>query len=78
MKKHNVNRISMGLQSTNDSLLKEIGRIHTFEEFKKNYYQARKAGFENINIDLMFGLPDQSLEDWKKTLEDAGAKVELK
>ncbi len=71
MKKHNVNRISMGLQSTNDSLLKEIGRIHTFEEFKKNYYQARKAGFENINIDLMFGLPDQSLEDWKKTLEDA-------
>lgn len=71
MKKHNVNRISMGLQSTNDSLLKEIGRIHTFEEFKNNYYQARKAGFENINIDLMFGLPDQSLEDWKKTLEDA-------
>ena len=71
MKKYNVNRISMGLQSTNDSLLKEIGRIHTFEEFKKNYFQARKAGFENINMDLMFGLPDQSLEDWEKTLEDA-------
>lgn len=71
MKKYNVNRISMGLQSTNNSLLKEIGRIHTFEEFKKNYYEARKAGFENINMDLMFGLPDQSVEDWKSTLEEA-------
>ena len=71
MKKYNVNRISMGLQSTSDNLLKEIGRIHTFEEFKKNYYEARKAGFENINMDLMFGLPNQSIEDWKLTLEDA-------
>ena len=71
MKKNNVNRISMGLQSTNNSLLKEIGRIHTFEEFKKNFYEARKAGFENINVDLMFGLPNQSIKDWKSTLEDA-------
>lgn len=71
MKKNNVNRISMGLQSTNDSLLKEIGRIHTFEEFKKNYYCARKAGFENINMDLMFGLPNQKVEDWIATLENA-------
>lgn len=71
MKKNNVNRISMGLQSTNNSLLKEIGRIHTFEEFKKNFYEARKAGFENINVDLMFGLPNQSIKDWESTLEDA-------
>lgn len=71
MKNNNVNRISMGLQSTNDNLLKEIGRIHTFKEFKKNYYCARKAGFENINMDLMFGLPDQKVEDWIATLEDA-------
>lgn len=71
MKNNNVNRISMGLQSTNDNLLKEIGRIHTFEEFKKNYHSARKAGFENINMDLMFGLPDQKVEDWIATLEDA-------
>ena len=71
MKKNNVNRLSMGLQSTNNSLLKEIGRIHTFEEFKKNFYEARKAGFENINVDLMFGLPNQSIKDWKSTLEDA-------
>ncbi|HBJ1646703.1 MULTISPECIES: radical SAM family heme chaperone HemW [Clostridium] len=69
MKKYNVNRISMGLQSTKPSLLKEIGRIHTFEEFENNYLLARKVGFKNINIDLMFGLPNQSVEDWRKTLE---------
>ncbi|NFF81984.1 oxygen-independent coproporphyrinogen III oxidase [Clostridium botulinum] len=69
MKKYNVNRISMGLQSTKSSLLKEIGRIHTFEEFENNYLLARKVGFKNINIDLMFGLPNQSVEDWRKTLE---------
>lgn len=70
MKNYNVNRISMGLQTTNDNILKEIGRIHSFEEFKKNYNQARKAGFENINVDLMFGLPNQSMKDWKVSLED--------
>ncbi|EMU53453.1 radical SAM family heme chaperone HemW [Clostridium butyricum] len=70
MKNYNVNRISMGLQTTNDNLLKEIGRIHSFEEFEKNYNQARKAGFENINVDLMFGLPNQHMKDWKASLED--------
>lgn len=70
MKNYNVNRISMGLQTTNDNLLKEIGRIHSFEDFKKNYNQARKAGFENINVDLMFGLPNQHMKDWKASLED--------
>ncbi len=70
MKNYNVNRISMGLQTTNDNILKEIGRIHSFEEFKKNYNQARKAGFENINVDLMFGLPNQHMKDWKVSLED--------
>ncbi|MDU4750536.1 MAG: radical SAM family heme chaperone HemW [Clostridium butyricum] len=70
MKNYNVNRISMGLQTTNDNLLKEIGRIHSFEEFKKNYNQARKVGFENINVDLMFGLPNQHMKDWKASLKD--------
>lgn len=70
MKNYNVNRISMGLQTTNDNLLKEIGRIHSFEEFKKNYNQARKARFENINVDLMFGLPNQHMKDWKASLKD--------
>lgn len=70
MKKYNVNRISMGLQSTKNSSLKEIGRIHTYEDFKNNYSLAREIGFDNINIDLMFGLPNQTLEDWKNSLEE--------
>ena len=68
MKTHNVNRLSIGLQSTNNSLLKDIGRIHTYEIFKKNFLLARQLGFDNINVDLMFGLPNQNLEEWKNTL----------
>lgn len=75
MKKYNVNRISMGLQSTKNSILKEIGRIHNYEEFKNNYYLARDIGFDNINVDLMFGLPNQTFEDWKESLEEI-AKLE--
>ena len=70
MKRNNVNRLSLGLQSTNNSLLKEIGRIHSFNEFKENYMLARVCGFNNINVDLMFGLPNQSINDWKQSLED--------
>lgn len=70
MKKGNINRISMGLQSTSDSVLKEIGRIHNYEEFKDNYLLARDMGFNNINIDLMFGLPNQTIEDWRESLEE--------
>jgi oxygen-independent coproporphyrinogen-3 oxidase len=69
MKSGNVNRISFGLQSTKDDILKEIGRIHNYEEFKNNYFLARDMGFDNINIDLMFGLPNQSSEDFKESLE---------
>ena len=76
MKRHNVNRISMGLQSTKNSVLKEIGRIHSYEEFRNNYFLARECGFDNINVDLMFGLPNQTLEDWKESLEEV-AKLEL-
>lgn len=68
MKDHNVNRLSIGLQSINNSLLKDIGRIHTYEIFKNNFLLARELGFDNINVDLMFGLPNQSLEEWKNTL----------
>jgi oxygen-independent coproporphyrinogen-3 oxidase len=75
MKKYNVNRISMGLQSTKDSILKEIGRIHSYEEFKNNYFLAREIGFNNINVDLMFGLPKQKNQDWKDSLEEI-AKLE--
>lgn len=69
MKKYGVNRISFGLQSCNDNLLKKIGRIHTLEEFLENYNLARKIGFNNINIDLMYGLPNLTIQDWKNTLE---------
>ncbi|SFC62442.1 radical SAM family heme chaperone HemW [Clostridium uliginosum] len=70
MKEYGVNRISIGLQSIKNSILKNIGRIHSYEEFKNNYFLARKLGFNNINIDLMFGLPNQSIDDWNTSLEE--------
>ena len=64
-----VNRLSMGLQPSDDSLLKVLGRIHNWEEFTDNYSNARKMGFDNINIDLMSSLPGQTLDGYEKTLE---------
>ena len=64
-----VNRISMGLQSVQNSLLKDIGRIHSFKQFEENFNLARQIGFKNINVDLMFGLPNQKVEEWKESLE---------
>ena len=69
MKEFGINRISMGLQAVQNKLLKSIGRIHDFEEFKNNFNLARKCGFNNINVDLIFALPNQSLNQWKETLE---------
>lgn len=69
MKRYGVNRISFGLQSCDNDLLKNIGRIHTFEEFLQNYNLARKIGFKNINIDLMYGLPNLTIDKWRDTLE---------
>lgn len=69
MKACGVNRLSIGLQAVQNNHLKYIGRIHTYEEFEKNYYQAKNVGFENINIDLMYALPNQSREDWMESLE---------
>ena len=68
-KRAGINRISIGLQTTNDKILKEIGRVHTFEEFKKAYELVKKIGFQNINIDLMFGLPKQILKDVEESLK---------
>lgn len=68
-KKVGVNRLSMGLQSADDSCLHLLGRIHTWEEFLKSYELARKADFENINIDLMSGLPGQTVSIYERTLE---------
>lgn len=63
-----VNRLSFGLQSTIDADLKMLGRIHTFEDFLESYENARKHGFNNINVDLMSAIPGQSLDSWKKNL----------
>lgn len=63
-----INRISMGLQSANNEELKELGRIHTYEEFLANYELAREIGFRNINIDLMSAIPLQTIDSWKETL----------
>lgn len=63
-----VNRLSLGLQSGDDTELKMLGRIHSYDEFLKSYQRARQAGFTNINIDLMSGLPGQTLSSWKNTL----------
>lgn len=68
-----VNRLSIGLQSVHDKELKMLGRIHTYEEFLATWQQARKAGFENLNVDLMSGLPGQSLEDWTGSLHKVTA-----
>lgn len=65
-----INRLSFGLQTTNNDLLKSIGRIHTFESFKENYFLARSLGFKNINVDMMFGLPKQSVEEFKRGLKE--------
>ena len=63
------NRLSMGLQSASDELLKAVGRIHTFDQFLTAYRAARDAGFQNINVDLMHGLPGQTQEDYLDSLK---------
>jgi oxygen-independent coproporphyrinogen-3 oxidase len=65
-----INRISMGLQTTNNGELQELGRIHTYEDFLENYKLAREIGFTNINIDLMSAIPGQTVESWNKVLEN--------
>lgn len=64
-----INRISFGLQSTNSELLKLVERIHSYSSFLEGYKLARKVGFKNINIDLMIGLPVQTLEDVQTDLK---------
>ncbi len=63
-----INRLSIGLQSPDDWELKILGRIHNYEQFLETYKEARKAGFDNINIDLMSAIPDQTYKGWEKNL----------
>lgn len=62
-------RLSLGLQTSDDNLLKKIGRTHTWEDFLKAYYICRNAGINNLSVDLIFGLHGQTMKSWKETLE---------
>lgn len=64
-----VNRVSFGLQSANNDELAVLGRIHTWEQFLESFKLARECGFTNINVDLMSGLPGQTVESWSDTLK---------
>lgn len=67
------NRLSMGLQSADDRELHLLGRIHNFAQFLESYDLARKAGFQNINVDLMSALPGQTLKSWQDTMQKVTA-----
>ena len=68
-KKIGINRLSIGLQTTDDERLKVLGRIHTYEQFLQNYQWARELGFQNISVDLMSALPKEDLTSYQKDLE---------
>jgi len=69
LKESGVNRISLGVQSWDEELLKLLGREHNAEQAKESFRILRNAGFSNINLDLMFGLPGQTIDQWRVTLE---------
>ena len=64
------NRVSLGVQSDDDEMLKKLGRPHTYAQAVAAYQKIRKAGFKNVSIDLMYGLPGQDLMDWQETLDN--------
>ena len=75
LRKGGFNRISIGVQSFNDRFLKKLGRVHDSEKAYQQILSAKDAGFENISIDLMFGIPDETLSDWESDIKTA---IELK
>ncbi len=68
-KEAGINRISIGLQTFNNNTLKKLGRTHSADDFLRTYHMLNSAGFENINVDLMFNLPDQTISDGIKDIE---------
>ena len=68
-KRVGINRISIGLQSTNNNTLKMLGRIHDYDEFLESYNLIRGVGFDNISVDLMFGLPSQTIEMFESSID---------
>ncbi len=73
LKNAGVNRLSIGMQSSNDKELAMLGRIHSFADVQACVLGARAAGFDNVSLDLLFGLPDQTLQGFEKSLRDAFA-----
>ena len=73
LRKAGFNRISLGLQAADDDLLRRIGRVHTWEQALSAAAAARMAGFDNLSLDLIYGLPGQTLEAWQDTLRSAAA-----
>lgn len=72
IRREGVNRLSIGMQSANDAELKALSRIHDYEDFELCYKAARKAKFDNINIDVMYGIPEQTLASFHETLDKVG------
>jgi oxygen-independent coproporphyrinogen-3 oxidase len=73
LRNEGVNRLSLGIQSFSDDMLRILGRLHTSAQSENAFLAARKAGFCNISIDLMFGIPGQTSAEWEKTIEAATA-----
>lgn len=73
LRRMGINRLSLGLQSVHDSELALLGRAHDYGEFLATFGQAREAGFENISVDLMYGIPDQTLESFRASLRTVAA-----
>ena len=71
LRQEGFNRLSLGVQSADNDLLKLIGRRHNFQQVQKAVSDARRAGFDNISLDLIYGLPSQSKSDWADTLAKA-------
>lgn len=72
-RENGVNRLSLGLQSPDDAELASLGRIHDYQQFLESYQMAREAGFHNVNVDLMFGIPGQTRDGWEKSLRIVAA-----
>ena len=73
LRRAGFNRLSLGVQSTDDELLRRIGRVHTYEQVQQAVTAARKAKLTNLSLDLIYGLPGQTMEDWQRTLAGAVA-----
>ena len=71
LRRAGFNRISLGVQSSDDETLRRLGRVHTWQQVKDAVAACRKAGLDNISLDLIYGLPDQTMEQWENTLADA-------